>query len=241
MHHPRRRRYTVTCSCVNKHQLVAEVAANSNQGAAASGNSKSSRHDKAARNRSGGAGTRAGAHRGTPPGSREGAGCSRHATAGMGVHRRQGHAGACADAMLRPWRPQRAQATYGDGSTGQNRGIEGGTHSEHEGEVGEAGGGPERRQSTPDAGDVRVEDEVDGERTGRPSSNRCSGKMKLRVEVLLDNSRSAGELIGRGNNNDDQEAPILADCIAFLFVTHESGTTIFAQVTLKCVILSLNC
>ena len=80
-----------------------------------------------------------------------------------------------AKAEMRPWRPSARTGDYSDRSTGQNRGIEGGTHSEHEGEVGEAGGGPERRQSTTDAGDVRVEDEVDGECTSRPCSIQCSG------------------------------------------------------------------
>ena len=67
------------------------------------------------------------------------------------------------------------KAAYGVQMEREKGGSEGGAHRELRGAVGEAGGGPERQQSMSVTGDVRVEDEVDGECMGRPCSIQCSG------------------------------------------------------------------
>jgi hypothetical protein len=65
-----------------------------------------------------------------------------------------------------------------------------------------AGDGPETRQSTMAAGDVRGEDESDGERTGCPGLIRCLGMTESTVAVLLDISSGDGEHGGRGDSDD---------------------------------------
>ena len=52
-----------------------------------------------------------------------------------------------------------------------------------------------------DAGDVRDEDGLDGERTGRPRSIWSSGWMKSTVVVLLDIYSGDGEHNGRDDDD----------------------------------------
>ena len=96
---------------------------------------------------------------------------------------------------LRPW-----TSTGGHGDEIE-RGLGGFGRGAHNGagdEVGEAGDGPERRQTTPDDDDVRDENILDGEHTGRPSSIWCSEWTESTVAVLLDIFSGDGERVGHG-------------------------------------------